>query len=156
VGIIVGENTKLAAPDYAYLELDKVRVKGKDLPITIYKPIGLLTAITPEQRIELEQFDQALTAYRNQDWDSAESKLYALNLAHPERKVYGLYCERIAHFRSEPPPKYWDGVLPLRQNNRETYAYSSIRLQWRHWIRISYQQLYGKSQCINRCWHWRW
>ncbi len=111
VGIIVGENTKLAAPDYAYRELDKVRVKGKDLPITIYEPIGLLTAITPEQRIELEQFDQVLTAYRNQDWDSAESKLYALNLAHPERKVYGLYCERIAHFKSEPPPKDWDGVF---------------------------------------------
>ncbi len=37
VDIIVSETTKAAAPEYAYRELDRVRVKGKHEPVVIYE-----------------------------------------------------------------------------------------------------------------------
>ena len=41
VGIIVGENTRNAVPDFIYRELDHVRVKGKDKPVAILRTIGI-------------------------------------------------------------------------------------------------------------------
>ncbi len=43
-------------------------------------------------------------------WDEAERLLQAL-AARADRKVYHLYMERIATFRSRPPPPDWDGVF---------------------------------------------
>jgi adenylate cyclase len=111
VALIVSENTKNLAPDYAYRELDRVRVKGKDLPITIYEPVGKQIALSDEVREELAQFARAIDEYRQQDWDKAEIRLCVLKASHPTRKVYALYCERIAHFRTDPPPSDWDGVF---------------------------------------------
>lgn len=111
VSLIVSENTKQQVPDYAYRELDKVRVKGKDLPITIYEPIGKLGTLSQEQEHELSVFEQALYAYRTQNWNNAEAQLSVLKSAHPEQKLYALYYDRIAHFKHEPPPLNWDGVF---------------------------------------------
>ena len=40
VQIIIGEETKASVDDVETRELDKVRVKGKDLAVTIYEPLG--------------------------------------------------------------------------------------------------------------------
>jgi adenylate cyclase len=40
VQIIASETTVAAVPEYAFRELDRVRVKGKDLPVVIYEPLG--------------------------------------------------------------------------------------------------------------------
>ena len=42
VGVLVGEATKDAAPEFVYRELDLVRVKGKDKPVAIFEPLGLV------------------------------------------------------------------------------------------------------------------
>jgi adenylate cyclase len=111
VALIVSENTKNQAPDYAYRELDRVRVKGKELPITIYEPIAKRDALTETQAQQLQQHQEALEAYRLQQWDIAEAKFCALKESNPLLKVYGLYCDRIAHFKSDTPPQNWDGVF---------------------------------------------
>ena len=60
---------------------------------------------------ELALYGQALKLYRNQEWDMAELQFLNLQTAHPERHLYALYLERIAHFRKEPPGDDWDGVF---------------------------------------------
>jgi adenylate cyclase len=39
-GIIVGENTRRAAAEFEFRQLDLVTVKGKNNPVTIYEPLG--------------------------------------------------------------------------------------------------------------------
>jgi adenylate cyclase len=111
VALIVSESTKNSVPEYTYRELDRVRVKGKELPITIYEPIAKSEQLTEKQQQTLQIYQQALEAYRLQQWDIAEEKFCALKNSDPLLKVYGLYCERIAHFKTDPPPKNWDGVF---------------------------------------------
>ena len=41
VGILCGDETKSAAPDFLWREVDRVRVKGREQPIAIWEPIGL-------------------------------------------------------------------------------------------------------------------
>jgi adenylate cyclase len=110
VGIVVGEATRLAAPEFVYRELDLVRVKGKHAPVAIYEPLGRPADLHAAVLEELAAWDAALAHVRAQDWDGAEHAVVALRAAHPGRALYLLYLERIARWRDAPPGAGWDGV----------------------------------------------
>ena len=110
VGLIVNESTAAAVPDYVYRELDRVRVKGKDQPVTIYEPVGLRKDVEKPARDEIKLYDQALKLYRKKDWDMAELSFLNLQKGEPDKALYKLYSERIGIYRKEPPPDPWDGV----------------------------------------------
>lgn len=111
VKFIVSETTQQAAPDFAYRELDRVRVKGKLKPITIYEPLGKITEISEPQRVNLQQLTEALCAFRQQHWDNASAIFTQLADRQPHDKLYALYLERIAIYRQNPPESDWDGVF---------------------------------------------
>jgi len=110
VGIAVGEATRLAAPEFAYRELDRVRVKGKREPVPVFEPIGPDAGVDPERRDVLRRWHAALELVREQQWDSAAQAIGELRAAWPEDRLYGLYLERIAYYRAHPPGADWDGV----------------------------------------------
>jgi adenylate cyclase len=110
VGIVVGEATKAAAPAYAYRELDRVRVKGKNEPVAIFEPIGLAAELPASQRAALTQWQQALDAFRAQQWDQAQQVILDLQRLNPQELLYTLYLDRIAHYRQHAPGTEWDGV----------------------------------------------
>lgn len=111
VEIIVSETTRAAVPDYAYRELDKVRVKGKDEPITIYEPIAPVLEITKAEIDEIKLYKQALKYYLDQNWDMAEMQLLNLQKQSSDRVLYKLYIDRIQNYRVNPPGADWDGVF---------------------------------------------
>jgi adenylate cyclase len=109
VGIVVGEATCLAAPEIAYRELDRVRVKGKNHPVPIFQPLGLAVNL-PELHVKLlQQWQEVLVFMRQQQWDKAEQLLQDLNQLSPE-PLYELYLARMQHYRQYPPDANWDGV----------------------------------------------
>jgi adenylate cyclase len=110
VGIAVGNSTRLAAPAYAYRELDRVRVKGKNEPVPIYEPIALDAELDDTAREALQRWHNALALLRAQQWDSAELLVRDLQAHEPGRALYALYLQRIDHYRAHPPGADWDGV----------------------------------------------
>jgi len=111
VTLIVSESTKHLVPEFEYRELDVVRVKGKDKPVTIFEPIGPIEDIAKQLRSELRRFHKALTAFRGQEWDAAEREIFSLAQENKVCAVYGLYLDRIMHYRNNPPGSDWDGVF---------------------------------------------
>lgn len=109
VDIITSEFTRHAVPEYEYRELDRVRVKGKDKPVTIYEPLGLLENIDKSERKLLKQFHIGIKQYRAQNWEAAEREIFGLSQLDPERKIYRIYLDRIMHYRENPPAADWDG-----------------------------------------------
>jgi adenylate cyclase len=109
VGITVGAATRAAAPEFAYRELDLVRVKGKSEPVAIFEPVGLDRDIDAATRAELRAWDEALALVRAQRWDEAETALNALRAGH-DRPLYALYVTRVIWYRANPPGDRWDGV----------------------------------------------
>jgi len=114
VQILCSEMTKEAAPEFQYLELDRVRVKGKDKPVGIYEPLIHKDKVDKDMKGLLLRHKQALTAYRNQDWDGAEKEFFSLQQSNPGRPLYGMYLDRVAYFRTHPPGTGWDGVFTFK------------------------------------------
>lgn len=110
VGITVGEATRAAAPEFAYRELDLVRVKGKNEPVAIFEPLGLNEQISHADRRELQDWQAALQLLRQQQWQAAQTAITALQQLSPERYLYRLYLQRIAYYLAHPPGADWDGV----------------------------------------------
>jgi len=110
VSIIVSETTRDAVSGFAFRELDKVRVKGKDEPVSIYEPLGKVESVDKALKDELKLYRQALKYFRAREWDMAELQL--INLAKSSRSpmLYEVYIDRIAEYRQHPPPPDWDGV----------------------------------------------
>jgi len=75
VDFVVSEHTAHSAGRYAYRELDKVRVKGKDKPVTIMEPLGLEEELPREVHDRARSFKHFLFLYRSQSWGPAEKAL---------------------------------------------------------------------------------
>jgi adenylate cyclase len=110
VEIIISEFTRAALADYVCRELDIVKVKGKDRPVAIYEPIAPDAEVSTEEYLELDIHDKALSCYRSQQWQQAQQLFMQLQGMVPQRKLYGIYLERIATFIEVPPPENWDGT----------------------------------------------
>jgi adenylate cyclase len=75
VGILIGENTRNLLPGWLCREVDSVRVKGKNTPIAIFEPLSPEGDASDELVQELLDWQQALTAYRAQQWSLAQTLL---------------------------------------------------------------------------------
>jgi len=113
-GVLVGEGTREEAHEFVYRELDLVRVKGKDKPVAIFEPLGLVGEVEQAVLEEIKLFQQALRLYRKQEWDKAELQLYNLLKIAPKTKLYEVYAERVAYYRNNPPGENWDGVFVFK------------------------------------------
>jgi adenylate cyclase len=112
VDVLVGENTFLATRDtYSYRELDKVRMMGKQIPVTVYE----LTEPQSESSSRLhEQFAAALAIYRRFDWEQAERQFAYILQEFPNDGPSEMYLERCQYFRRNPVANDWDGVFNRR------------------------------------------
>jgi adenylate cyclase len=110
VEIIVGEATRAAVDDYVFCELDLVRVKGKDQPVSIYEPLAPFEEVSAAELEEIDRFHACLQHYRRQDWETAAAGLHELQRINPDRLLYALYQQRIAVYKQTPPGPEWDGV----------------------------------------------
>ncbi|MCP5159500.1 MAG: adenylate/guanylate cyclase domain-containing protein [Gammaproteobacteria bacterium] len=113
VAIVMSETTRAVVTDIAWRELDRVRVKGRIQPVTLFEPLGTADALTETMREELVEHDRALAAYRAGAWEQASARFEALQAQYPEQPLYGIYRERIAVLRADPPATEWDGVFTL-------------------------------------------
>jgi adenylate cyclase len=108
---IVTQFTAAAAPEFEYRQLDTVRVKGKDEPVTILEPMGLTLEITAEEMAEKEVHHQALAAFSQQNFEQALATFEQLYQDSDSRPLYKLYIERCQHFIEHSPGQDWDGVV---------------------------------------------
>jgi adenylate cyclase len=110
VGILAGEATRSQVKDVVFREVDRIKVKGKDEAVTIYEPLGLESEVERKTLDELKLWNQALRAYRAQQWDQVEVSLLNLQRMSPDCGLYRVYVEKVAQKRRDPPPAGWDGV----------------------------------------------
>jgi adenylate cyclase len=111
---VVGEATRALADDYAMLEIDLIRVKGKTIPVRIYTLVGDPAVQASEDfKVLEEQHIEFIALYRAQKWDECDARLPRLREMAAKYEIaplYDTYEERILEYRADPLPADWDGV----------------------------------------------
>ena len=110
VDIVVSASTRQFVNDFAWQELDKVRVKGMDNAVAIFSPVAPLNQMDADSNIELKTWAGALKAYRMQDWDQCDVQLLNLQRMNAKKYLYQLYEERVVSMRLLPFDPEWDGA----------------------------------------------
>ena len=101
-------------PNFAIVEVDRVRVVGRERPATIHALLGDETlARSPDFAAFAKRHAKLLDDYRNRRWDQAERALDE-NMEEAEKlglaKLYTRYRASIAACREKPPGDGWEGV----------------------------------------------
>ncbi|MFA6901662.1 MAG: adenylate/guanylate cyclase domain-containing protein [Gallionellaceae bacterium] len=112
VDALVGENTYRRTSDlYRYRELDKIRMVGKQVPVTVYE---LIEPQTPEKNRLSELFAAALLVYRACHWEEAAKGFSSILAEFPDDRPSQVYLERCQYFKGTPVSENWDGVFNRR------------------------------------------
>ena len=111
--IIVGEETAKTLPEFAWLELDLIRVIGKKQPVRIYALIGDESVKREQKFVETARMQaQFISEYRQQNWENANSllKIIKENVYYNLSVLAKLYSDRIDDYKMVDLPDDWDGV----------------------------------------------
>ena len=114
--ILIGSRTAAAvAEQFALLEIDSIRVKGKTEAEVIYAIVGRAdVAASPEFRSLQDHWAMLRVCYCKQDWTGA---LKMIDLCRCECERLGLvglidaYADRIRRLEQRSPTPEWDGVF---------------------------------------------
>ena len=110
VGVLVNETTHAATNgQFVAREVDKIRVKGKHHPVTIYELLAPGAELKNYESL-LADYNLALESYRAQNWIDAAGKLGNIMSTRPYDGPTQVLLQRCIEFMDDPPPPDWDGV----------------------------------------------
>jgi adenylate cyclase len=114
VTIAMGEGTASRLEGFAEIEIDRVRVVGRDAPERLHALIGSAEVAESEAFQDLRsRQNEFLHAYRAQQWDEAGKileEMSPLSTKFDLERLLQVYRNRLSAFRETPPPPDWDGV----------------------------------------------
>ncbi|NTV15569.1 MAG: adenylate/guanylate cyclase domain-containing protein [Desulfobulbaceae bacterium] len=109
--IVIAESTRQAIGERFFCRfLDRVRVKGKNVPVAIYEPLAE-GEVDPALQAEVARYAEAIACYQRGEFVAALGLMRQLHHENP-LALYRLYIERLETIISKPPaPEAWDGVF---------------------------------------------
>ncbi|TNF03781.1 MAG: CHASE2 domain-containing protein [Deltaproteobacteria bacterium] len=115
VQLNITEYTKDAIPpelqkEFKFRILDKVRVKGKEIPVTLWEVLDRAHCLYEDQE-GFEAYMEAFQSYQNQEFERGARLLKPLVEKYPHDKSCKRVLEFCEGFIKMPPPPDWDGVF---------------------------------------------
>jgi len=110
--IIIGDSTfRLVKHDFICRELDKLRVKGKIHPTSVYE---LIDEKTGNEKLKwIAEYESGLHFYQKGEWDNAIEKFKLVLKEKEDDYPAKLMLNRCETLKKENP-KNWDGVISLK------------------------------------------
>ena len=110
VEIVASESTRAQAPGFVWLELDRVRVKGKEQAVAIYYPLGVAGRVAGENLQAMESWHRWLAAFRAQNWSLCDELWPSIQSNPAGDKLLHFYAQRLQERRVLPYDPDWDGA----------------------------------------------
>ena len=112
--IIVSENIVERIPDvFLVRPLDRLRVKGKEKPISIYELMGERRSAEPTALEIAEKFGRGIGLYQKRSFKESLTMFRQVLRVSPHDGPSKVYEQRCKEFLLNPPPKKWDRVHTL-------------------------------------------
>ena len=101
---------------YQFRFLDRVRVKGKSEPISVFEifdgdPLDIVALKAKTQT----DFEKGLLHYHSQEFSEAQTRFEAVLKDYPDDKAAQLYLKRASHFVQYGVPPDWEGIESLTE-----------------------------------------
>ncbi|MDF1568420.1 MAG: adenylate/guanylate cyclase domain-containing protein [Spirochaetaceae bacterium] len=113
---ISGATEKIIHTEFITRRLDRIRVMGRDTPVSMYELSYSKEFPDDFSDVERECFNyyrDAFNFFQDKKWDEAE-KLFKRVLGKlPDDGPSKVFIERCAKYRKNPPPANWDGVYKM-------------------------------------------
>ncbi len=116
--IVISENTFKPTSDRIwYRELDCIRVKGKNQPVSIYELVGLKSEPIDDTKKEIiDMYHRGREYYLKRKFTRAMGEFGAILEDYGEKdKAATLYLKRCQEYLQSPPPDDWDGVFTMTE-----------------------------------------
>jgi adenylate cyclase len=113
--IVISESTRreIQNDDLIFRELDLIRVKGKQQPVTIYEVLSADAAANGGKELA-ELFGRGRDAYKLQDWRTAKSLFEEVLVRWPNDTPAQIFAARCEEYLAEKPAVDWDGVYEMK------------------------------------------
>ena len=114
--IILSEFTYNRCRDRLWVrELDKIRVKGKNEPVSIYQLIAdRQESLDSKTQEHLELYRLGRSAYVSQNFEQAIDYFKQAKLLQPIDRATDIHIQRSQSYLTDPPPASWDGVHTMK------------------------------------------
>jgi adenylate cyclase len=110
--IMISELTAEALGEgHVLRRLDRLVVKGKTEPITVFEVVGREGEVAEDVLARLAEFERGLALHDARDFGAARETFLRLAAADPPSKVYAGRCET---YLETPPPADWQGEFTLK------------------------------------------
>jgi len=113
--ILISESTKnKLTQDHIYREVDKLVVKGKTKPVSVFEVLDFHNESTfPKMKECLEIFNEGYQSYLKRNWDEGVMFFEEVLTLNPNDKPASLYVERLRLYKENPPADDWDGSFVM-------------------------------------------
>jgi len=114
--ILISEYTfKKLRGTYRMREADRVVVKGKTEPVSIYEVLDYYDDESfPNLMGVVNHFNEGVRHYRKAEWDDAIDAFNECLRLNPGDRLSNMYVERCTLLKTEPPEGEWDGVWRMK------------------------------------------
>ncbi len=113
--ILITEATqRLLHNTFVLREVDRVRVKGKKAPVSIFELRGQIQPQGQEAEL-LQTFQAGLEAFRRQQWEAAQKYFSDCLHIDPQDGPAKVFLGRTQAMAQQPPPPDWDGTATLTE-----------------------------------------
>jgi adenylate cyclase len=116
--LICPETARLCAGRFAIVNIDDVRVKGRQEVVKLHALVGNEEVSRNESfRVFRGAFEHFRDRYRNADWSEARRALSRVRRATEDPQLLSLldlYQHRLEALEGQTMPRDWDGVYPAR------------------------------------------
>ncbi len=111
-GILASEATVAESSNgIEFWELDRVAVKGREAPVTIFTVLALQGELSPAQAAAREEFSRGLELFRERRFEEAGRHFLNASEHWPGAAPAKIFFERCRAFKATPPPPAWDAVF---------------------------------------------
>ncbi|NJK66157.1 MAG: response regulator [Microcoleus sp. CSU_2_2] len=119
VSLIISEKVveNLSQPEqYQIRFLDRVIVKGKQKPISIFEVLDAETELVRALKLQTQlDFERGLEHYRRHEFRASKTSFHQVLAVNPDDKTAALYLERVNHLIEKGVPENWSGAWTLTE-----------------------------------------
>lgn len=114
--IMISEATYAKVMDEVFVRvIDRIVVKGKTKPITVYELLGLKEDKEAVDKFSIyKNYIDGYKKYREREFENAKSFFKKSLDKNPNDELSKIYLERSENYISNPPSNNWDGVSHLK------------------------------------------